>query len=146
MLLHVSIYCPEVSDLMLWIFALQYTVDLWNKLPDVNVGLLLLDIFSGIVLDHTELLNSHVWGFSVYVLGPMLQDGKKLPKWNVWKQQGQFLGWSKNHAPTVALIYNLRIGSIMPQIHAVMGNWFTMIAHMNTDDDFLPPDNWEDLF
>eukprot|EP00957_Ditylum_brightwellii_P134711 10270094-Ditylum_brightwellii.AAC.2 len=28
MLLHVTIYWPEVSDIMLWPFALQYVIDL----------------------------------------------------------------------------------------------------------------------
>eukprot|EP00957_Ditylum_brightwellii_P089054 6781787-Ditylum_brightwellii.AAC.1 len=80
-----------------------------------------------------------------YVLNLTLQDGKKLPKWNPWNQCGQFLGRSKQHASTVALIQSLRIGLILPQFHTVIDDWFTTVAQMNTDDDFMVPDNWEYL-
>jgi hypothetical protein len=146
MLLHAAIYWPEVSDLMLWPFALQYAVDIWNRMPDINTKLSPLDVFSGVVSDHTDLLNSHVWGCPTYVLDPTLQDGKKLPKWSPRKRRGQFLGWSKSHASSVALVRNLNTGSITPQFHTVMDDWFTTIARMGTDDDFTPPDGWEDLF
>eukprot|EP00957_Ditylum_brightwellii_P137553 10486471-Ditylum_brightwellii.AAC.1 len=114
MLLHSAIYWPEASDLMLWPFAMQHAVDLWNQIPHPSIGLSLLDIFSGIKTDHTDLLNLHVWGCPAYVLDPTLQDGKKLPKWNPRKCRGQFLGWRKQHASTVALIRNMKTGSITP--------------------------------
>eukprot|EP00957_Ditylum_brightwellii_P017340 1305991-Ditylum_brightwellii.AAC.1 len=34
MLLHITIYWPDVSDLILWQFALQYSVDVWNNMLD----------------------------------------------------------------------------------------------------------------
>eukprot|EP00957_Ditylum_brightwellii_P103159 7862095-Ditylum_brightwellii.AAC.1 len=76
----------------------------------------------------------------------MLQDGKKLSKWNPWKRQGQFLGWSQNHSSTVALIKNMRTGSISPQFQTVMDDWFSTIARAGDDEDFVPPDNWKDFF
>eukprot|EP00957_Ditylum_brightwellii_P158326 12051599-Ditylum_brightwellii.AAC.1 len=120
MLLHAAIYWPDVTDLMLWPFALQYAVEIWNAMPDVNTGLSPLDIFSGTTTDHTELLKTHVWGCPAYVLDPTLQDSKKLPKWHSRKRRGQFLGWSKQHASSVALIRNLQTCSITPQFHTVM--------------------------
>eukprot|EP00957_Ditylum_brightwellii_P033617 2549015-Ditylum_brightwellii.AAC.1 len=78
------------------------------------------------------------------IYGP--KDGKKLPKWSPQKQCGQFLGWSKSHASSVALARNLNTGSITPQFHTVMDDWFTTIARMGTDEDFTPPDGWKDLF
>eukprot|EP00957_Ditylum_brightwellii_P102839 7836790-Ditylum_brightwellii.AAC.1 len=78
---------------MIWPFALQYAVDIWNNMPEQQTGLSPIDKFSRIILDHTNLLNLHVWGCPAYVLDPMLQDGKKLLKWNPQKRSGQFLGW-----------------------------------------------------
>eukprot|EP00957_Ditylum_brightwellii_P113825 8678064-Ditylum_brightwellii.AAC.1 len=112
MLLHATIYWPKVFDLMFWPFALQYAVGIWNCMPDINMKLSPMDIFSRTVLDHTDLLNSHVWGCPAYVLNPTLQDRKKLPKWSPRKQHGLFLGWIKSHASSVALVRNLNTGSI----------------------------------
>ena len=139
MLLHAAIYWPETSDLMLWPFAMQYTVQLLNKLPHPMTGLSPLEIFCGVKSYHSDLLKSHVWGYPAYVLHPTLQDGKKLPKWNPRERCGQFLGWSTQHAANTALIRNLQTGSI-----TVMDDWFTTIAKSGADEDFTPPDNWDD--
>eukprot|EP00957_Ditylum_brightwellii_P005114 388539-Ditylum_brightwellii.AAC.1 len=37
MLLHAAIYWPDIFDLMLWPFALQYAIDIWNAMPDINM-------------------------------------------------------------------------------------------------------------
>eukprot|EP00957_Ditylum_brightwellii_P158156 12038084-Ditylum_brightwellii.AAC.1 len=101
-------------------FALQYAVDLWNNVPDIQSRLSTIDKFSGTVNDHTCLLSAHMWGCFAYVLDPKLQDGKKLSKWSPQKRQRQFLGWSQSYVPLVALVYNLCTGSIIPQFHTVM--------------------------
>jgi len=46
-----------------------------------------------------------------------LQDGKKLPKWNRRSRAGQFLGFSKDRASTVALIRNVTTGYVSSQFH-----------------------------
>eukprot|EP00957_Ditylum_brightwellii_P072341 5498478-Ditylum_brightwellii.AAC.1 len=115
-------------------------------MPDIGMGLLSLYPFGGIVTNSFDFLDLHVWGCPEYVLDPTLQDGKKLPKWSPQKCHGQFLGWSKQHASTVALIQNFRTGSIALQFYMVIDNWFTTVAQMNTDDNFVVPDNWEELF
>eukprot|EP00957_Ditylum_brightwellii_P040349 3053197-Ditylum_brightwellii.AAC.1 len=61
-------------------------------MPEQQTGLSTFDKFSQSMTDHTNLLNSHVWGCPSYVLDPTLQDGKKIPKWNLCKKCGQFLG------------------------------------------------------
>eukprot|EP00957_Ditylum_brightwellii_P199769 15228701-Ditylum_brightwellii.AAC.1 len=38
-----SFYWPKTLDSMLWSFALEYAVDLWNHLPDMDTGLSLLE-------------------------------------------------------------------------------------------------------
>eukprot|EP00957_Ditylum_brightwellii_P117058 8928939-Ditylum_brightwellii.AAC.1 len=146
MLLHIDIYWPEGLDLMLWPFALKYTDNIWNCLPDMKAYLSPLDIYSRTISDHTDLSNSHVWRCPTYVLDPTLHDGKKLTKWNLQKRCRQCLGWSQNHSLTVALIKNLCTGSISLQFHTVMDDCFSTIARVRTNNDFVLPDNWEDLF
>eukprot|EP00957_Ditylum_brightwellii_P185981 14159401-Ditylum_brightwellii.AAC.1 len=143
MILHATIYWPDVSDIMLWPFALQYAVHLWNNMLSMNTGLAPLDIFSGIVAAHKLLLDSHVWGYPTDLLDPALHDGKKLPKWHPHKCRGQFLGWSHKHVSNAALVQNLTTGSITPQFYTVMDNWFTTIVRIGTEEDFQPLENWE---
>eukprot|EP00957_Ditylum_brightwellii_P164029 12489065-Ditylum_brightwellii.AAC.1 len=88
MMIHAAIYWPETLNSMLWPFALEYAVDLWNHLPDMDTGLSPLDNFSGTIKDHSRLLEAHVWGCPAYVLDPTLQDRKKIPKWNPCKRRG----------------------------------------------------------
>eukprot|EP00957_Ditylum_brightwellii_P055651 4216533-Ditylum_brightwellii.AAC.1 len=115
-------------------------------MPYINTRFYPLDIFSGTTSDHTELFNSHVWGCPAYVLDPMLQDGEKLPKCYLCKHCGQYPGWIKHHESYVALIRNLRTGTITPHFHTVMDDWFTTIARIDTNNNFVAPKNWEDLF
>eukprot|EP00957_Ditylum_brightwellii_P183713 13993140-Ditylum_brightwellii.AAC.1 len=89
MFLHATMYWPKVSNLMFWLFALQYAVDIWNRIHAISTKLSPMDIFSGTVSDYTDL---HVWGCPAYVLNPTLLDGKKFSKWSLQKQHGQFLG------------------------------------------------------
>eukprot|EP00957_Ditylum_brightwellii_P070530 5359195-Ditylum_brightwellii.AAC.1 len=76
---------------MTWPFALDYAVNIWNGMPDMDIGLFPMEKFGASRVDHTDLLNLHVWGCPTYVLDPKLRDGKKLPKWSPRKQRGQFL-------------------------------------------------------
>eukprot|EP00957_Ditylum_brightwellii_P122546 9345090-Ditylum_brightwellii.AAC.2 len=86
-------------------------------MPDMDIGLSLIEKFGASRVDHTDLLNSHVWGCLTYVLDPMLQDSKKLPKWSPRKWRGQLLD-----------------------------NWFMTIAQIDTEDDFVVPENLGKLF
>jgi len=56
------------------------------------------------------------------------QDGKKLPKWNRRSRAGQFLGFSKDHASTVALIRNVTTGYISPQFHILFDEEFNTVT------------------
>jgi hypothetical protein len=77
--------------------------------------------------DHSDLMRTHVWGCPVYVLEPKLQDGRKLPKWNCRARMGQFLGFSKQHSSTVALVQNLHTGYVSPQYHAMFDDKFETV-------------------
>eukprot|EP00956_Cyclotella_meneghiniana_P015936 scaffold24808_cov102-Cyclotella_meneghiniana.AAC.1 len=72
-------------------------------------------------------MRTHVWGCPVYVLDPKLQDGKKLPKWNRRARMGQFLGFSREHSSTVALVRNLHTGYVSPQYHVVFDDNFQTV-------------------
>jgi hypothetical protein len=48
--------------------------------------------------NYNHLQRSHVWGCPVYVLDPMLQDGKKIPKWKPRARRGFYIGVSKQHS------------------------------------------------
>eukprot|EP00977_Amphora_coffeiformis_P012588 scaffold3140_cov87-Amphora_coffeaeformis.AAC.1 len=78
-----------------------------------------------------------------YVLDPRLQDGKKIPKWEPCSQQGQFLGFSKEHATTIGLIRNTRTGYISPQFHVVYDEQFTIVT---SDSSIDLQEHWIDLF
>ncbi len=81
-MIHVSLHWDEqVSDAVaLWPFAVCHALWLYNRLPNRVTGLSSMEILTGTRFDHQDLLRTHVWGCSVYVLDPKLQDGKKMPK------------------------------------------------------------------
>jgi hypothetical protein len=63
----------------------------------------------------------------VYVLEPSLQNGKKLPKWNRHAQMGKFIGFSREHSSSVALVCNLHTGYVSPQYHVVFDDKFETV-------------------
>jgi hypothetical protein len=52
-----------------------------------------------------DILRSHVWGCTVYVLEAKLQNDQKLPKWNRRACLGQFVGFSDEHSSLVANVW-----------------------------------------
>ena len=140
------IHWPEEVQLDLWSFALEYIVHLWNRLPKQDTGVTPIKLFSSTRYDLGPILrSSHIWGCLAYVLDPKVQDGKKLPRWQPKARRGQFLGYSKKHASNIALIRNVRTGSISSQFHIVFDEWFTTIPS-GVDPENIPiPSNWKDL-
>jgi hypothetical protein len=137
MLLHSCLHWPVATNLLLWPFALEHAVLLWNNLPKKDHGLSLIELFTGQKVSDYELLRRmHVWGCPVYVLDPKIQDGKKLPKWHPRACQGQFVGFSTGHLSTVGLILNLVSGMVTPQYHVVFDDFFTTVVNA---------DNWMTL-
>ena len=144
MLLHLRIHWPDEFDPALWPFALDYAVHVYNNLPyDIKNGLSPQEIFSGVINGTNPLRRLRVFGSPCYVLDPRLQDGKKIPKWEPRARQGQFLGFSKEHSSTVALIRNIKTGHISPQFHVVYDEQF----HTVTSDLKIDlTQTWIDLF
>ena len=117
------------DDLSLWSFAVDYAAWLYNRIPQRLSGITPLEMITSTKSDHRDLLRSHVWGCPVYVLEPTLQDGKKLPKWNRRARMGQFLGFSRQHSSTVAMVQNLHTGYVSPQYHVVFDDNFQTVFH-----------------
>ena len=63
----------------------------------------------------------------MFVLGPSLQTGKKLQKWNRHARMGQLLGFSREHSSLVALVCNLHTGYVSPQHHVVFDDKFKTV-------------------
>ena len=105
-----------------------------------------MNCFSGVRHDLGPILrNAHVWGCPVHVLDPKIQDGKKLPRWQPKSRRGQFLGFSKSHASTIALIRNCRTGSVTPQFHVVFDEWFQTLPSVIDPQQVTIPNAWHNL-
>ena len=123
------------DDLSLWSFAVDHAAWLYNRIPQWQSGLTPLEMITKCKTDHIDLLRTHVWGCPGYVLEAKLQDGKKLPKWNRRARMGQFLGFSRQHSSTVALVRNLHTGYVSPQYHMVFDDNFETVFHDGKSDE-----------
>ncbi len=82
-MLHALLHWPDQFDAALWPMALEHAVYMYNRMPNHHHKYAPLELFTGTNLrSYATLQQARVWGRSVYVLYPNLQDGKKLPKCN----------------------------------------------------------------
>jgi hypothetical protein len=66
------------------------------------------------------------------MLNPVLQDGKKLPKWVPRAHRGQYLiGVSGDHATTIGRIRNVWTGHISLQFHVVYDDLYTTVLNVD---------------
>ncbi len=80
----------------------------------------------------------------MYVLDVLLQDGKKISKWNPWACLGLFLAFSDLHSSLVPLVLNVDTGHISPQFHVIFDNKFETVTSLAIVD---PIDKqWADIF
>jgi hypothetical protein len=91
-------YWPQVIDCAVWIF---------NHLPNSTSSNLPNKLWLWVQHVDNKLSYAHVFGCPVYVLDALLQDGKKIPKWNPWACLGLFLGFSDLHSSPVPLVLNV---------------------------------------
>ena len=128
-MIHAALHWGEdgSDDISLWSFAVDHAAWLYNRIPQRRSGITPLEMVTRCKSDHRDLMRTHVWGCPVYVLEPQLQDGKKLPKWNRRARMGQFLGFSRVHSSTVALVRNLHTGHVSPQYHVVFDDKFETV-------------------
>ena len=128
-MIHVALHWGEdqSDDLSLWSFAVDYAAWLYNLIPQRRSGITPIEFASKTKSNHLDLNRAHVWGCPCYVLEAKLQDNQKLPKWNRRARMGQFLGFSKEHSSTVALVRNLHTGYVSPQYHMVFDDKFETV-------------------
>ena len=117
-LLHAQSNNPKAITVHLWPYALRHANYMFNCLPRSGKEASPLEIFSGAKI-RPNLEHLHPFGCPVYVTREELQDGKKLPKWEVRSRVGVNLGRSPHHAASVGLILNLTTGLVSPQYHCI---------------------------
>ena len=125
------------DDLSLWSFALDHASWLYNRVPQRRSGITPMEMATSVMSDHRDLARTHVWGCPCYVLEPKLQNNQKLPKWNRRARMGQFLGYSRVHSSTVALVRNLHTGFVSPQYHVVFDDKFETVFNDGRTDEEL---------
>ena len=125
------------DDVSLWSFALDHASWLYNRVPQRRSGITPMEMTTSVMSDHRDLARTHVWGCPCYVLEPKLQNNQKLPKWNRRARMGQFLGFSRVHSSTVALVRNLHTGFVSPQYHVVFDDKFETVFNDGRTDEEL---------
>ena len=64
---------------------------------------------------------------ATYVLDPVLQNNKKIPKWNQRAQMGQFCDFFRVYSSNVILARNLHTGHVSPRYHVVFDDMFKTV-------------------
>ena len=127
MMIHAALHWFDSHDLSLWPMAMDHAVNIWNTLPSSDGLSAEEKLTCQKVSSFDALRQLHVWGAPTYVLEAKLQDGKKVPKFDPRSRQGKFLGYSPDHASSVALILNRSTGKISPQFHCLFDDFFQTV-------------------
>ena len=135
MMIHAALHWFDSHDLSLWPMAMDHAVDIWNTLPSSDGLSAEEKLTCQKVSSFDALRQLHVWGAPTYVLEPKLQDGKKVPKFDPRSRQGKFLGYSQDHASSVALILNRTTGKISPQFHCLFDDFFQTVRGVEDPAD-----------
>jgi hypothetical protein len=142
LIIHFALHWPQASSTDLWPFAVDQAIYIWNHLPDSDTKLSHIELFTQTKFhNHHHLQNLHVFGCPVYVLDPLLQDAKKLPKWNRRSRRAVYLGYSRQHSKNVHMVLNLETGNISPQNHLVFDDTFSTVY----SDGAFDADVWNSL-
>ena len=142
LLLHAACHWEHEVTSDLWPMAVDYAVYIYNRLPNEK-GIAPIDLFTGMTAPRHKLRDLHKWGAPVYVLDPVLQAGKKLPRWQPRSRRGMFVGFSNVHSSDVPLILNLRTGHVSPQYHVVFDDDFSTVCSIPANAD--PPSWWNEI-
>jgi hypothetical protein len=104
-------------------------VNLQNHLPREVGSSSPIQKFSTLDVKDTQFpKKAHPFGCPVYVLDAALQSGKGKSKWTERSRLGVYLGYSPEHASSVALVLNLQTGHVSPQFHVVFDDRFDTVA------------------
>jgi hypothetical protein len=138
-MVHASLHWTErgLDNLSLWSFTVKHLVWVYNRVPNVRLGLTPTELITREPSDYKDLLHCHVWGCPVFVLEAKLQNDQKLPKWNQQTQMGQFIGFSDKHSSLVANVHHLSTNFISPQFHVVFDDLFKTVNRTGVDEPVI---------
>ena len=122
------------ADPSLWPQALLYACWLYNRIPKMETSYSPLELLTSRRDDHHDLLRAKVWGCPAFVLDPVLQDGKKLPKFKARARVSQFMGFSEDFSSLVGQVRNLKSGSITQQYHVVYDEKFEAVIGLAVEE------------
>ena len=142
MMIHAHTRWPDENDPDLWPFAMSYAAWLHNHIPSSTTHLAPLEIFTETKMNCEYLRRAKVFGCPSYVLDPRLQDGHKLPKWEIRARLAQFLGFNPKYSSTVGIVRNIATGYCSTQFHVVYDQLFTTVASSRLVD---LTETWIDL-
>ena len=96
-----------------------------------------MEKFEGTTIDIT-IKNHHTWGCPVYVFHEILQGNiSGLTRREPHSNAGIYLGNSKFHAVSVALVLKPATGHVSPQLNVVFDDDFSTVLFMR--EDTIPP-------
>ncbi len=128
MLLHAQHRWPKAVNAHLWPYAIRMAVNIRNHLVRQNSKTSPIQVFSDMDMrDKHFPKTQHPFGCPVYVLDAALHSGKGKPKWSERSRLGVYLGYSPEHASSVALVLNLKTGHVSPQFHVVFDDKFDCV-------------------
>ncbi len=133
------------DDIYFLPFAVKHAVWLYNRVPNRQSGLTLLELLTKSKADHRDLLCSHVWGCPAIVLEPKMKNDQKLPKRNLSARVGQFLGYFGAHSLLVAIVQYMSTVHVSPQFHVVFDDLFETVIQ-NGDNYAVVNSIWDGLF
>ena len=125
-LLHAMSRWHGVVDLHLWGYALRYTNDIINNIPDEK-GPSKLERFSSVPVQ-CNLKDFHSFGCPVYALDGRLAGGSSISHCNSRVRLGISLGFSPRRARAVSLVLNITTGTVSPQFHVKFDDFFTTVS------------------
>ena len=137
-LIHAALICPEHTLFTdIWKMTMDYSVWVYNRIPDMQSGLSTIIIWSRSRFEPVSetLRKCHVWGCPTYVLEPKLHNPRvKIPKWAPRIQRRVNMGFRKIHSTQVGLVLNLLTVSISPQYHVVFDYMFSTVVSSTATD------------
>jgi hypothetical protein len=143
-MLHLALHWPAQATVSFWPQAIEYSVWVFNQLPNTETGISPNEIWSSVQSSTEEFSKAHVFGCPVYVLDAALQDGHKIPKWSPHACLSLFLGFSDLHSSQVPLILNVQTGKISPQYHVIFDNKFETVNCLSATESL--DKQWAHIF
>ena len=143
---HAATHWPAAIDPVLWPFAVDYSVLLYNMIPRQDTGISPHEMFTRQKVKPEFYQTLHVFGCPIFVLDNRIADGKKIPRWEARSQKGLHLGPCKKHSSKAPLTLNLRTGKVTPQFNVVFDDWFASVSRGPNELPDFNSDEWYRMF